>query len=466
VQAGQAILSAGGAVLFVVLLRSRGQLSMLHSLQWGLLFGFSAGYSSIAREAESYNAAIVLYLAALLLLSPSAGVRSSRFWIAIAVYCLAVCIHQKLALASIAYFFYYWQPFNRVRRDSLIFIGISGIICLATYFAMYQSQSISAGFVRWITLYSGSMPAFGHWSNFVSMEQVHRLVANLMAALVIDPVALMKAAGGQAGPGVKLLMLVGYGLWAGVMLGAMYGIRSPLPLLRFFSAWFLTFELFLWYWAPGLLQMQVLSLPAAIGIFAILSQRIINHYPGRAASRITTLVLALALGTTIVTTRIASPPKLGAFTLKEAKAFYRLNALIGGNSSWSMLIYSYSKSNPYIVVPGPLAADNFAIIRNGDAPEERQAQARHALSTGLACLRHGRPLVIHQSLLLSEEGASIIDALNQELFANLQPFKVDVLYAANHSPVAVAITRAEDDRKTGPPVVDRMQKALYTIAPD
>lgn len=478
----QAVISACGVLLLGLLLHKRGGFSTTVAAAWAILFGVTAGYSSLAQETEGYNAAIGLYLAALLALPKPYSQWNrpviTRYTLALGLFVFAVCNHQLFALAVVPVIFYHWRPFRRVPVRAMGFCAASGAICLLAYVVAYLAQHYRVGFFNWLTLYSGSMPVFGKVEHLTTPYFIHRLMANLLAASAFDPVPLIKAAS-ETGTGVpliaKLLLAGGYALWVVLVVSALIGLFSRNAIYRAFAAWYLVFEGFLWYWAPWLLQMQVLVMPAAIGVLAFAWHSLALRVPAKSRKPLEIALPILLIIVIIVTTRLVQQPSLGSVTMDEARDFYAQNDELIPNNRSIMLLYEYGSSRPYMIELGDAVANRVASV-DDRAPERiKKLMRQSATDKATHALQNGGNVLIHKSLLLDDPGEcgvrQIVETLSKSPGITIKQTRL--LSTSDYKPVALqlsaqsAATHDDDSLSfsaTSPPEIHQHIRQLATDA--
>lgn len=457
----QAVVSAAGALLFGLLLQRRCELPAAVAWAWAAVLGVTAGYSNLAQEAEGYNAAIGLYLAALLALpkpdSQWNRAAITRYTVALGLFVFAVCNHQLFALAVVPIIFYHWRPLARFPVRAVSFCVASGAICLLAYIVAYLGQHYRVGFINWLTLYSGSMPVFGQVEHLTTPYFIHRLMANLLAASAFDPVPMIKTAS-EAGTAVpliaKLLLAGGYVLWLMLTVSALIVLFSRKAFYRAFAAWYLVFEGFLWYWAPWLLQMQVLVMPAAIGVLAFAWHSLALRVPVKSRSPLEIALPIFLIFVVIITTRLVQQPRLGSVTMDEARDFYARNDELTISDKSIMLLYEYGSSRPYMIELGEAVSTRVASI-DDRAPEHiKKLMRQSATEKATHVLLEGGDVLIHKSLLLDAPGEcgvrQIVETLSKSPGITFNHTRL--LSTGDSKPVALQLSAqssaAQDDDTT------------------
>jgi len=420
----QAIVAASAVILFAAVLKCRGGVSLPLACLGALLLAASRGWRLTAQETEAYNAAVMLFLASVLCAPIPGAERSRNHYSRIAAAALlfsgAVCVHQVFALAGIAIFLYYWRPgdaFGRNALSGIIMACAAGLLTILAYLAAYATLPDKPGFVPWLTLYSGQLPVFGHWSHFSSLYQVNRLVANLLAAVAFDPVPMIKAAAthGLTVPLLgKMSMAVGYLLWATLWAAALGGVFSRHALYRFFGAWYLWFELFQWYWAPWLLQMQTLVLPAAVGGVILGAGALSDRFPAALRAKPWAAASAWLAVMLILGIQVIAPAPLGHVSMREARDFFAKNdTTLRESEPWVMMLYGYGDSYPYAIAanarPHPHA--KIFVIENRSPAWVQLRDKNKAVNAGAGAVEAGGAFLVHKSMLLADGGEGEVERI-------------------------------------------------------
>lgn len=478
-----AAVSAWGVMALGLVLRRRGRLSALAATLWAAALALCGGYSELARETESYNAAVALCLSSVLVLPVSLGLGRTpvaagampdgagadrtgagasrsvvspfarrlrwtvRMLIGVGLYVGAVCVHQLFALMALPFVMLFWRPGDDARRLLLGagVTGLAGLLCLAAYYVAFWADGYAHDFVQWMTLYSGEMPLFGKVEHFAGLYFLNRLVANLMAAVGADVVPLIKAAAEQ-GVGAPLLakatMGVGYIVWLVLWVAAFAGVCSRRPLYRFFAWWYVSFEVFLWYWAPWLLQMQVLLLPAALGVLAFGGQALAERLCSGRLQRTAPIWLAAAAVLFVSGARlVVGRERLGHHTLDEAQAFYANYDSLSTSDAGLMLLYGYGQSRAYVILAGDLARERIIVV--DDREDEELKWKREIKIFGIEAgdvLAAGGPVLIHKSMLLSDGGECKVRLLAEHVRFKNRALRL--VGTPDGLPVALEITPA------------------------